>query len=237
MRLGAVDVISKSPKEIPRLKQVLLTELDRHGTIDADSGILRSVSAVLEEAVKIMLEMGRELYEDATTDSVVLQPRVLLVDDDADFLGQLRDSLDQNTCILHFETSGGAALDKASEQPFDIVAVRGQLPDLPGATVLKSIQNYHSENIGLLYSAAGEDGHLDRYQGGVPTHVERPFTGPSQLTQKLQTIINEFGHLQQERRYIRAFRRHHDGFLRRYADLKMRIDGLKDGSGSGPIQQ
>ncbi|QQR90278.1 MAG: response regulator [Myxococcales bacterium] len=225
MRLGVIDVVMKTPEEIPRLRAEVLREVDKHGSLSADSTLLRSVQSVLEESMKIMLDMGRVLYKDASDSIMLRRPRVLLVDDRKEILEAARRGMDAKECDLHMEMNGGAALEKASDQPFEIVAVRAELQDLPGPTLLKSIQNYHAETIGLLYSEQN-GGHLERYQGGHAIDVERPFTGTGYLVERLQSVINELRQLQQERRYIRAFRRHHEAFLRRYADLKMRIDSL-----------
>ncbi|MCB9667174.1 MAG: response regulator [Myxococcales bacterium] len=227
MRLGVVDVIMKTPGEIPRLRATILKELDKQGSVSGNSDLLRTAQSVLEEAVKIMLEMGRSLYVSSDSSSQ-RRPRVLLVDNDATLVDQIRTTLNPALCELHIEMTGGAALDKALATPFDLVAVSEQLGDLPGTTVLKSLQNYHVETLGLLYSKQ-QGGHLDRYQAGQPAHVERPFGGAPHLLERVTSIAQEVGQLQRERGYIRAFRRHHETFLRRYADLKIRIDNVRSG--------
>ncbi len=231
IRLGVVDVIMKTPGEIPRLRSMIIKELDKQGSVTGHSDLLRTAQVVLEEAVKIMLEMGRSLYHSADSSSR-RRPRVLLIDSDPELIEQVRTLIDPATCDFHAEVSGGAGLDKALATAFDIVAVSEQLEDLPGTTVLKSLQNYHAETLGLLYSKHETTGHLDRYQAGHPAHVERPFGGARHLADRMKGIVQELEQLQQERGYIRAFRRHHEGFLRRYADLKIRIDNLRSTSSS-----
>lgn len=231
LRLGVSDVIMKTPQEIPRLRALMLRELDKQGSVTGNSDLLRTAQSVLEESVKIMLEMGRSLYADG--DSVSQRkPRLLLVETDPSMVERVQAGLGPSVCDFHVEMSGGAALDKALAVPFDIVVVNEQLGDLPGPTILKSLQNYHVETLGLLYSTHDGTGHLDRYQSGHPVQVERPFAGAPHLVERLRTLVQELAQLQQERGYIRAFRRHHEAFLRRYADLKIRIDNLRSTSSS-----
>ena len=73
-----------------------------------------------------------------------------------------------------------------------------------------------------------DTGPVERYQHGRVTHVERPFARPEELVARLGELVGEFASLQKERKYIQAFRSRHGEFLKRYADLKARLDALHE---------
>ena len=47
--------------------------------------------------------------------------------------------------------SGGAALDRVSERPFDLALIKETLPDLPSRTVIRSLQAQSPETLVMLY--------------------------------------------------------------------------------------
>jgi hypothetical protein len=122
------------------------------------------------------------------------------------------------------ELSGGAGLDKASTFAFQIVAVCAELTDLPGQILVKSVQAQQKKTLGLLYSKS--TGRIDRYEEGKLTGSDQSFSGAKQLVSKLEQLVEELATMRKERRYLQAFRSEHGGFLKRYAELKVRIDSL-----------
>lgn len=61
---------------------------------------------------------------------------------------------------------------------------------------------------------------------GQVEETERPFDGPAHLVRRLDLLAQELGTRAQERRFIQAFRSDHEQFVRRYAELKLKIDRL-----------
>jgi DNA-binding NtrC family response regulator len=149
----------------------------------------------------------------------------LVIDEDHKFLQELAGLLVDKPWEVSVELTGGSGLDRASTFQFQIVAVRDQLMDLPGQMVIKSAQDQNSKTLGIVYSARGE-GRLERYEGGRVTQVEQPLKGAPHLVATLESMVNELLALRRERRYLQAFRTDHPDFLKRYAELKARIDQL-----------
>ncbi|HEY8432338.1 MAG TPA: hypothetical protein VIL20_28390, partial [Sandaracinaceae bacterium] len=77
----------------------------------------------------------------------------------------------------------------------------------------------------LLYSAEG-GGRIQRIEQGQVEATEPSFRGPSHLVEHIEALAEELGTRAQERRFIQAFRADHEDFLRRYAELKLKIDRL-----------
>lgn len=229
LRLGVVDVVVKRPEEVERLKRAVAVACDRYRTTEGDSDLLRDVQAVLADSFKIMLEMARTQYADVSIGSgASFKPRVMIIDGDQSFLQELAGQIQGKPWEIAAEMNGGGALDKAGEHRFDVVACREELMDLRGSMVIKTIQAQRAETVGLVYSAPGPDGHVDLYREGQLEDAWRPFQGAGHLVQRLEQVIDTLGSTQRDRRVIQAFRNAHEGFFRRYAQLKLRIDRLVD---------
>lgn len=227
LRLGVIDVVLKQPDQVEHLKHAVDVACDRYRAGQGDEAGLREMQSVLDESFRVMLAMAREVYTDVSvTAEAAFQPRVLVVDGDGDFLQQLAQRIQGKDWQVAAEMSGGAALDKAGENAFDVVAAREDLMDLTGTMVVKSIQASRAETLGLVYSAPGGEGRIERVQQGRSSDAERPFRGPEHLMERLERMVEELGATQRDRRVIQAFRRDHEDYLRRYAALKTRLDRL-----------
>ncbi|MBN1652148.1 MAG: response regulator [Deltaproteobacteria bacterium] len=228
LRLGVVDIVNKQPDQVSRLNRSVKNSIDIYQAGDKDSLLLREVQTVIDAAIKIMMSMSRRIYEDESSSSgsgQAMKPTILIVDENQSFLQEIANLVLNKEWEVSIEMSGGAGLDKATTFSFQILAVCDQLTDLPGQTLIKSIQAQQPKLIGLLYSKA-ETGFIDRYEAGKSVASDKPFSGASHLVEKLSLVTDELATIQQERRYLRAFRNEHGDFLKRYAELKIRIDSL-----------
>jgi DNA-binding response OmpR family regulator len=122
--------------------------------------------------------------------------------------------------------SGGAGLDKAGDQPFELVAARDELMDLKGTMVVKTVQADRAETVGLVYSSGADGGRIERYEHGSTSQVERPFEGLEHLVGRLEQEVDRLASTQRDRRVLQAFRADHEDFFRRFGELKLRISRL-----------
>jgi DNA-binding NtrC family response regulator len=224
-RLGVVDVISKRPDQLPHLQATVARAINLALSGDKGGALMSEVKAVLEESLRIMFLMGRRLYGGSETSAtgLAIKPAILVIDEDQAFLKQVAAELGEKRWDVSVELSGGAGLDRASTFNFQIVAVRQQLQDLPGHTLLRSAQAQQAQTLGVLYSPAG--GKAERYEGGRATK-SWPMAGAADLVRCLDELVAELSARREERRYMQAFRTEHGGFLKRFAELKSRIDTL-----------
>jgi DNA-binding NtrC family response regulator len=233
IRAGCIDVVVKRPEEVPHLKRIIAIAADRYRAGDKSGTLLRDVKQVVDDAIKIMIDMARVVYADTSSlgsgkeaATPRAAPKILVIDADSSFLKEIAQAMGQNDWEIAAEMTGGSALDKAGEHKFDIVACRDDLPDLPGSMVLKSIQAQRPEMVGLLYSAPGGGGRIERWEQERTTNVERPFKGAAHLVQKIAELASEKGSIERDRRVIQKFRSEHADFLRRWAEIKSRFDAL-----------
>ena len=225
LRMGAMDVVTKSPEEVEHLGAVVKLAAERYRSAEGDA-LWREVRSVLDESFKVMLALSRKVYAHLSMASAPLKPRVMIVDGESDFLRDLAPLVADRGWDLSAEMTGGSALDRGMSQKLDIVAARSELPDLRGSMVLRSIQASRGEVLGLLYSAADGQGRIERMDQGQTGEVEPAFKGPAHLVARIDALAHELGTRAQERRFIQAFRSDHEDFVRRYAELKLKIDRL-----------
>jgi DNA-binding response OmpR family regulator len=204
-------------------------DLSRGG--DRQGVLIREVRGVLEDALKIMFAMGRKLYggSDSSGSGVAIKPAILVIDESQAFLKQIAALVDDKPWDVSIELSGGSGLDRASTFSFQIVAARNELSDLPGALVLKSAQAQQTQMLGLLYSLppGQEQGNAERYEHG--RSIKRfPCSSATELVARLDELVHEIASRREERRYMQVFRSEHGAFLKRFAELKTRIDTLSD---------
>lgn len=226
LRAGVLDIVSKRPDQVDHLRAAVAVALDRYQAGSKDGALLREARMVLDDAMRIMIGLGRRLYgSEGSTSGVKVKPAILIVDENQAFLQQVANLLGGKPWDVSVEMRGGAALDKTSSFSFQIVCVRDELTDLPGHMLLRSVQAQKSPPLGLLYSQVG-DGRLERYESGQVKIVDHGFRGAEHLVAALVSLVDELAALREERRYLQAFRAEYAQFFKRFADLKARIESL-----------
>jgi DNA-binding NtrC family response regulator len=228
LRLGVVDVVSKRPDQIEHLAATVHRAIDLSHSGDKGGALMREVRGVLEEAVRILFAMGKRVYggEGSSGAGFAIKPAILIIDEDQQLVRQLAALLADKPWDVSVELSGGAGLDKASTFSFQIVAARRALSDLPGDMLLRSAQAQQTQTLGLVYEP-GPGGRAERFEGGKATR-NWACTGPEDVVRSMQELVAEIAQRREERRFMQAFRSEHGPFLKRFADLKVRIDALTD---------
>jgi ActR/RegA family two-component response regulator len=228
LRLGVLDVVSKRPDQIAALQQAVRRAIDLSATGSGGAGLVGEVKVVLDEALSVMLGMARRLHgaPDTSGAGMGIKPAVLIIDEDQVFLDQMVAALSEKGWDISTELSGGSGLDRASTYSFQIVAVRDPLSDLPSQMLLRSAQGQQPQVLGLLYST-GEGGRTERYDAGRPGR-SWPCGGAADLVRNMEELAAELATRREERRYLQAFRNEHGAFLKRVAELKVRIDALAE---------
>ncbi|MEM1413557.1 MAG: response regulator [Myxococcota bacterium] len=227
-RGGAHDVIAKSRDHVPRLVREVGLACER-AKATRDDSVLRESLAVHDEAFGILLTLARVAYHDVSIAATQgLRPRILVVESDTGQLPALGELLGSEDWELTAEMTGGAALDKASSHPFDIVLARDELPDLRGSMVVKTIQAEHAETLGYVYGTPGPEGRVERFEEGRSAEMVRPYESFEDLRPILDAAVQRLMFTARDRRVISHFRAEHPAFFRRYAELKMRLGRLLD---------
>jgi len=226
LRLGVVDVVAKRPDQISYLLAAVRRATDQSRSGDKQGALMSDVRGLLEDALKIMFAMGRKVYGgDSSGAGVSIKPAILVIDEDQAFLKQAAELLADKPWDVSVELSGGSGLDRASTFSFQIVAVRNELSDLPGPLVLKSAQAQQTQMMGIVYST--QTGVAERYENGR-AQKRWQLHSALDLVGCLDELVGEIATRRLERRYMQQFRAEHGSFLKRFADLKARVDALSE---------
>ena len=231
-RAGAEDVIFKAPDQVAYLRNRVVSAAAARRQAADRSRVLDDTLALHEDLMRVLLEnfrRVRELEERSGGGTPLPQGEVtavLLVDDDYALQTQLGAALSaRGGYVLRSVASGGEALDIASGARFQIALVKATLPDLPGTMVVRTIKSQAPETITLLYRAPTGDqpGEVQVMEGSRAIPFMPEFRHPSQILDRLDELRDAAQATRRERRYLAAFRQQHFDLLKRYADLRHKL--------------
>jgi DNA-binding NtrC family response regulator len=239
VRAGAIDLVPKSPDEVQHLADRVHQAAGRSvGQREVDS-VLLELRDVHEEllqrfmgAEKRAVDLQDQLAGKQPDELVdVGELAVLIVDEDTALTEALLRAAPAGFAFTH-AASGGEALDRASSRTFHYAMVSLDLHDLPTSLVVRSVRTQSPETVLLQFRAPGADGRVELVESAGVRPIIEPFAAPDQLLGRLDELAEAFRARARERRYLQAFRERHFDFLRRYVELKTRIDrALNEGPG------
>jgi len=232
-RAGAADVIVKSPDQVQYLRQ---------RTVDAAQGVQKSLSddRLIQEVLGVHEDFLRRLME-ASRKTAELEEQLgggshptaadeecalLLVEDDGWLAKQLDGALKmRGGYTLVTAATGGEALDRATGRIFQIALVRDQLPDLTGSMVVSTLKAQSPDTLTILYSrpSGTHPGKAEVLEGSKAIPLVPEFSDGKQMVERIDELREAFRRKSRERRYLAAFRQENYELLKRYADLKQRL--------------
>jgi len=230
LRVGAVDIILKSPESVQYLKDRIMEAAGRSVGKREVNSVLAEVKATQDEFLELFVEAEKRAldFEDKVkgrdpNGTLGEDIRILVVAQDDSLASALRSATPSG---FEFESalSGGQALDRASASRFHIVMVSENLVDLPASMVTRSIKTQNPEVLVLEFSGPGPGGHVDIIDSTKRRPALDEFSEASQLIGRLDELAEAFRSRARDRRYTQAFRERHYDFLRRYVELKIKID-------------
>lgn len=230
IRAGAMDVILKSPDSVGYLKDRVLEAAGRSVDKREVNSVLADVRDTHEaflqrfmEAERRALDMSDRIAGRDPAKAVVHETvRVLVVEADGSLTALLQG---ENPDGFEFASSptGGQSLDLCTQSKFHIVMVANDLPDLPGSMVVRSIKTQNPEVVAISFRPP-PGGMVEIVESTKTIPVVPEFNEPKQLLGRLDELAEAFRAKSRERRYTQAFRERHYDFLRKYVELKSKID-------------
>jgi DNA-binding NtrC family response regulator len=239
VRAGAIDLILKAPESVAYLQERVLDAAGRSvGKREVDS-VLDDVRGVHEEFLQRFMDAERRALDLAdklagrgrSAADQLDELRVLVVDEVDDFVTAMADAAPRGFQFVH-ATSGGEGLDRISSGGFHYAMIAEDVSDLPARTIARTIRNQHPDTVVLTFLGPADNGRVEL----VETHGSRPLLQPfrdaQQLVARLDELAEAWRAKARERRYTQAFRERHYDFLRRYVELKTKIErAIHDGPG------
>lgn len=230
-RMGAADVIAKTPDNVGYLTEVVLRLCAEPQGEESRYRVLARVLELHEEFLQRLMEASRraaQAEEGGSGDAGAQLQRcvVLVVDDDDATAPGLESALNAEggyeVASVH---TGGEALDFVGRSMFQLALVKDGLPDLPSSMVAKSLRAETDEGIVLLFSHpdGARPGRADIIETSQTIELIPELHSGEQLIEQIHELRKAFVAKARERRYLQAFRRDHYDFLRRYVDLRQEI--------------
>jgi DNA-binding response OmpR family regulator len=239
VRAGAIDLILKAPDSVAYLKDRVLDAAGRSvGKREVDS-VLDDVRGVHEEFLHRFMEAERRALDiadkaagrDPKRNVMLDELRVLVVDEVDDFFTTMTTAAPAGFAFVH-ATSGGEGLDRISTGTFHYAMVADDVTDLPATTLARTIRNQHPDTVVLTYLGPSENGRVELVETNGTRTLIKPFTDGKLLIDRLDELSEAWRAKARERRYTQAFREKHYDFLRRYVELKTKIErAIHDGPG------
>jgi DNA-binding response OmpR family regulator len=155
---------------------------------------------------------------------------VLVVDETDTFVNAMSAAKAKGYVFDH-APSGGEALARVGGE-LHYAMISEDLSDLPARTIAKSIRSSSPDTVVLTYRGPDPDGHVNLVEQAGVRSILKPFTEASQLIGRLDDLAEAWRAKARERRYTQQFREKHFDFLRRYVEIKSKIErALNDGPG------
>jgi hypothetical protein len=109
----------------------------------------------------------------------------------------------------------------ASNELVHIALIRDDLPDLPGSMVVRTLMKSSPSTLAVVYSASGR---AQLYDGSRAIPLE--LGTPAEASTRVRELRDALRVKNRERRYLQAFRAQHYEFLRKYAELKHKLEKM-----------
>lgn len=240
-RAGAFDVVPKTNDSVLYLRdRVVLAAVEIRSAITRDQ-LLVEVAEVHDTFLKKMMELTRHATDledkllardgDVSSSARGLEVvSVLMVDDDPALNEVLiRELPEAEGWRIRYAQSGGEALDAASQSPPHVLVVNEHLPDLPARTVLKTIKGNAPDVVALMFTPPTDKapGEVKLVESSRLLTLVPTFGAPGQLVGSLNEVRDALRQKHKERRYLNVFRKQQLDFLKRFNQLKQRLEQVR----------
>lgn len=231
IRAGAIDIVLKSPEVVPYLKDRILEAASRSMDTREIASVLAEIKESHQEFLQLFMDAERRALDaedrlagrDPDKSVFATDLRVLVVDSNP----QLADALAGRSgrgYLFDKALSGGQALDLAGSSQYHYIMVSDELYDLPSSMVTRSLKSQSPDSVVLAYSGPGPGGRVEMVDSVQNRPIIAEFTSPNQLIERLDELAEAFRAKVRERRYTQAFRDRHYDFLRRYVNIKKKVE-------------
>lgn len=240
IRAGAVDLILKAPESVAYLQERVFDAAGRSvGRREVDT-VLDDIKRVHEEFLQRFMEAERRAIDladqAAGRDMSKAMPlneelRVLVIDEVDEMFDALATAKPKGFTFSH-ATSGGEGLDRVSSSKFHYAMIAEDISDLPAKTVARTIRNQQPDTVVLTFLGPSDNGKVDLIETNSVRTIIKPFDDPQKLVARLDELAEGWRAKARERRYTQAFRERHYDFLRRYVEIKTKIErAMNEGPG------
>jgi DNA-binding NtrC family response regulator len=239
VRAGAIDLILKAPDSVAYLKERVIEAAGRSiGRREVDS-VLVDIKSVHDEFLLRFMDAERRALDlqdraagkDPSRSVDMTDLRVLIVDEVDDLFDAMTAAAPDGFLFVH-ANSGGEALDVASAGQYHYAMIAADLTDLPSKMLVRSLKTLSPEMVVLTFLGPSDNGKVELVETNTTRSIIEPFTDAQQLIVRLDELAEAWRAKARERRYTQSFRERHYDFLRRYVEIRTKIErAMNDGPG------
>lgn len=239
VRAGAVDLILKAPEQVGYLKDRVLDAAGRSvGRREVDT-VLDDIKRVHDEFLQRFMDAEKRALDladqaagrDPARSSLNEDLRVLVIDEVDELYDAMEGSRPPGFAFVH-ATSGGEGLDRISSGAFHYAMIAEDITDLPAKTVARTIRNQQPDTVVLTFLGPADNGHVELVETLGTRTIVKPFDDARKLVARMGELAEAWRAKARERRYTQAFRERHYDFLRRYVEIKTKIErAIHEGPG------
>lgn len=123
--------------------------------------------------------------------------RILLVDDEKDFVSALKEILVANRYTVEVAYDGKMALDYIEAEKFDCLLLDIMMPEMDGYEVVKTIRKRNDHTPVIFLSAKGEvDDKIKGFEIGGDDYLSKPFSS-KELLSRLKALLRRIDGLKE----------------------------------------
>ena len=231
IRAGAIDIVLKAPASVPYLKERVMEAASRSVDTREVTTIFSDAREVHGEFLKLFMDAERRAQDcverlagrDPDQVAEIDEIRLLVVAKESTLAQTLNKGAPRGY-VFESALTGGQALDRCGSNEFHYVLIGSDLPDLPSSMVVRSVKAQSPESVVMTFIGPRPGGKIEIVETTKTTTIIDNFTDPTQLLDRLGELAEAYRAKSHERRYTQAFRERHYDFLRRFIELRSKIE-------------
>ena len=116
---------------------------------------------------------------------------ILLIDDDVELCGLMKEYFGRNGCAVECVHNGRDGLARALEEKHQIVILDGMLPVLDGFEVLRQLRKRSSVPVIMLTARTRERDRITGLDAGADDYLPKPFS-PDELLARIRAVRRRY---------------------------------------------
>jgi two-component system response regulator PfeR len=129
--------------------------------------------------------------------AIIHRPSILAIEDDPVLGAFVHDQLDRCGFHVTWCQNGAEGLERAQQQPFDVVLMDILLPGMNGLDILIHLRRQHSMPVILMSALGAEADRITGFRNGADDYLPKPFS-VDELRVRIEAILRR---VQLERRF------------------------------------
>lgn len=200
----------------------------------ADRKLLQDLLDYHEECLKLFLSLERQNIfleeqraqsEGRSVAAEVGKLQLLVVHSDDEILETIKKQAVGIPLAADQVFTGGEVLDLVSRQTFNLLITSTQLPDLDGEMLAHSLKSqYPSLEIVVIDGWGGSSASAQILSSSGGHSAVYPLRTGQDLSALLDEVQGRRIHRAEEKRFASMFKDRHEGFIKKYAEMKVRIE-------------